>query len=60
MRYVDVEKRLGMRLTLTMEQQHPILPLLEREIDIIPLDSHHSGNEAFIDLFYMRFTNGKA
>ncbi len=51
MRYVDVEKRLDMRLTLTMEQQHPILPLLEREIDTIPLDSHHSGNEAFIDLF---------
>jgi len=51
MRYSDVEKRLDMKLTLTMEQQHPILPLLEREIDTIPLDSQNTGNEAFVDLF---------
>ncbi|MHB1709746.1 MAG: hypothetical protein ACYCT2_09775 [Thermoplasmataceae archaeon] len=51
MLYRDVEKRLDTSLTLTMEQQHPLLPLVEREVDTIPLDFHSQGGESFIDLF---------
>lgn len=51
MLYRDVERRLDMQLTLSMEQQHPIFPMLEREMDTIPLDSHGSADRAYIDLF---------
>ncbi|MCL5438351.1 MAG: hypothetical protein M1148_04045 [Candidatus Thermoplasmatota archaeon] len=38
-------------LTISMEQKHPVLPLLLKEVDTIPLDFHVSGGEGFIDLF---------
>ena len=38
-------------LTIYMEQRHPLLPLLLKEMDTIPLDFHVSGGEGFIDLF---------
>jgi hypothetical protein len=34
-----------------MEQKHPIIPLLLKEMETIPLDFHVSGGEGFIDLF---------
>lgn len=50
MLYRDIEKVLDTRLTLSVEQQHPIIPLLEREIDVIPVD-FHMMNESHVDLF---------
>ena len=49
-RYRDVEKNLDMQLTISMENNHPILPLLEKEMPVIPLDSYTSSEGTFIDL----------
>ena len=38
-------------LTISVDQQHPVIPLLEKEISIIPLDFHVSGGDSHIDLF---------
>ena len=38
-------------LTISMEQKHPVIPLLLKEMDTIPLDFHVSGEGGFIDLF---------
>lgn len=51
MLYSDVEKKLDMQFTISLKQDHPIIPLLEREIESVPLDSSSSETEAFIDLF---------
>jgi len=51
MLYRDIEKRLDTHLAISMEQQHPILPLVERGLDTIPLDLHRQGEESFINLF---------
>ena len=39
------------RMTLSVEQQHPIIPLLEKEVDTIPIDFHVGSGESYIDLF---------
>lgn len=51
MLYRDIEKKLDMQITLSIMQDHPVIPMLAREVDSVPLDSYRSGNEAFIDLF---------
>jgi hypothetical protein len=51
MLYRDVERVLEMGMTISVEQQHPIFPLLLREIDTIPLDSYHYGRQYYVDLF---------
>lgn len=51
MLYRDVERRLDTRLTISMDQQHPVLPLIERDVETIPLDFHMDGGEPFIDMY---------
>ena len=49
--YRDVERILDTRITISVEQQHPVIPILEKEADTIPLDFHPSGRDSHIDLF---------
>lgn len=42
-----------------MEQKHPIIPLLLKEMETIPLDFHVIGSEGFIDLFMCGSAAGK-
>ena len=49
--YRDVERILDTRITISVEQQHPVIPILEKEADAIPLDFHLSGRDSHIDLF---------
>ncbi len=51
MLYREVDSRLDMQLTISMEQTHPIIPLLQREMSIIPLDTLKTEEGSFIDLF---------
>ena len=51
MLYRDVESRTDMSLGISIEQQIPLYPLLEREINTIPLDFQVTDRGAFIDLF---------
>ena len=49
--YRDVERILDTRMSISVEQQHPVIPILEKEADTIPLDFHPSGRDSHIDLF---------
>ena len=49
--YRDVEKILDTRMSISVQQQHPVIPILEKEADTIPLDFHPSGRDSHIDLF---------
>ena len=51
MLYREVENRTDMTLGISIEQQIPFYPILEREIDTIPLDFQVTDKGAFIDLF---------
>ena len=51
MLYREVENRTDMTLGISIEQQIPFYPLLEREINTIPLDFQVTEKGAFIDLF---------
>ncbi len=51
MLYREVENRTDMTLGISIEQQIPLYPLLEREINTIPLDFQVTDKGAFIDLF---------
>lgn len=50
MLYRDVEGKLDMQFVVSIEQNHPIIPILEKEFEIIPLNSHRMINEESIDL----------
>ena len=51
MLYREVENRTNMSLGISIEQQIPIYPIIEREIETIPLDFQVTDRGAFIDLF---------
>ena len=51
MLYRDVEKLLETGITISIEQQHALFPLLLREVETIPLDSYRDGNDYYVDLF---------
>ena len=42
---------LDTRITISAAQEHPVVPLLEKEISTIPLDFHRKADENHIDLF---------
>ena len=51
MLYREIENRNSMSLGISIEQQIPIYPIIEREIETIPLDFQVTDRGAFIDLF---------
>ena len=51
MLYREIENRNSMSLGISIEQQFPIYPIIEREIETIPLDFQVTDRGAFIDLF---------
>ncbi|MGC8506432.1 MAG: hypothetical protein ACP5NK_06995 [Thermoplasmata archaeon] len=51
MLYRDVERLLETDITISIEQQHPLFPLLLREAETVPLDSYRDGNDYYVDLF---------
>lgn len=51
MLYRDVERTLETGMTLSVEQQHSIIPILEKEVQVIPLDFYVSNDGAYINLY---------
>ncbi len=51
MLYREIENRNSMSLGISIDQQIPLYPILEREINTIPLDFQVTDRGAFIDLF---------
>ena len=49
--YRDVENRLANRLVISIDQSIPLLPVISREMDTIPLDFQVTDRSSFIDLF---------
>lgn len=58
MLYRDVEGKLNMQFVASIEQNHPIIPVLEKEFEIIPLNSHRLINEESIDLVVPALVKG--
>jgi hypothetical protein len=49
--YRDVERFLDTGITISVEQQHPVIPIQKKEVDMIPLYFHPLGRDSHIDLF---------
>lgn len=49
--YRNIEDRLNNRLVISMEQPIPLLPVVSREMETIPLDFQVTDRGSFIDLF---------
>ncbi len=50
MLYRDIQGKLDMQFVVSIEQNHPIIPALEKEFEIIPLNTHRLINDESIDL----------
>ncbi len=48
--YRDVDARLDMRLEFSVEFDHPIIPLIEKEVDVILAKIQHSQGKSHADL----------
>ncbi|MEM0155441.1 MAG: hypothetical protein QW597_02410 [Thermoplasmataceae archaeon] len=51
MLYRDVDKVIGYQFSVSMVQNHPLIPLVEKEFGEVPLHLDRTNGEEFIDLF---------
>ncbi len=51
MLYRDVDQRLDMQMTISMELTHPLIPLIAKELQSITIDSIKTDSNGFLDLF---------
>lgn len=51
MLYREVEDKLDMRISISVEQKHPLISIISRDNHAIPLHIDAYGGHSFIDLF---------
>ena len=49
--YLDIDRKIGYMLSVSMVQRHPLIPVMEKEFGDVPLHSDRIGSESYIDLF---------
>lgn len=48
--YREIDRILDMQISFSLEQKHPLIPMLSREFSTISLDTYKSEKSSFIDL----------
>ena len=51
MLYRDVDRRIGYMFSVSMVQNHPLIPVMEKELGEVPLQTNRVGDQSYIDLF---------